>query len=238
MENIFKNIFNKKPNVEKRVKDDEQNKLAGQYRQNSIEHPHQPAGGRDLKTYESQLLFDKNELKGKRVLDLGAGPEVKIAKELKESEITSDVVSLSPDFAVEKHLKKAKESFPEGKFEFGLGQNMPFPDKSFDVVLASHIDEYLSREDFFKVIAEMARVLKDGGWAKIGPTVDIPGDWNAYESIRENQELFSSLTELHVDVTKELVSEMGLMSVKDGYGNRFETPFFNIVLKKKPNLNY
>ena len=64
----------------------------------TIEHRRQPSGGRGIATYEKQLMFDRKDLEGKKILDLGAGPEVKFAKELGESGINAEVISLSPDF--------------------------------------------------------------------------------------------------------------------------------------------
>jgi len=66
-----------------------------------------PPEGRDLSTYERELLFDKRELEGKVVLDLGAGLEAKFAKQLKEAGIKAEVISLSPDFIEEKYRTKS-----------------------------------------------------------------------------------------------------------------------------------
>ncbi len=104
------------------------------YSQGTIEHQKQPEGGRELSEYEKQLLFDRQELEEKAVLDLGTGPEAKLAKQLEESGVKAEVISMSPDFLQKEHRVKAKESFPEGNFVAGTGQALPFKDKSIERV--------------------------------------------------------------------------------------------------------
>jgi len=135
-----------------------------------------PPEGRDLSTYERELLFDKRELEGKVVLDLGAGLEAKFAKQLKEAGIKAEVISLSPDFIEEKYRTKSKESFPEGKFVAAIGQALPFKDESFDMIFAFYLIQHLTPGNFLRCAYEMARVLKKGGRAVIGPLIDNHDD--------------------------------------------------------------
>jgi SAM-dependent methyltransferase len=44
------------------------------------------------------------------------------------------------------------------------GGRLPFDDETFDLVLADHVLEHVSRTDAPAVAAEFARVLKPGGW--------------------------------------------------------------------------
>ena len=205
------------------------------FEKETIEHELQPKGGRELAAYEAQLQFDREDLKGKKVLDLGAGPELKFAKELKESGIDADVISLSPDFADEKYRKKAQRSFPEGKTITGVGQALPFQDESFDKIFAFHVDEHLSQGAFFGVVAEMARVLRGGGEAKLGPTLNIPGEWDSYQDILGNQELKKQLDRYGVEVIKDDIPETILpkVRIKDSYGSASYETRYNIVLRKK-----
>lgn len=204
------------------------------YDKGSIEHKLQPPGGRDLSSYETQLLFDRQELEGKKVLDLGAGPELKFAKELEISGIRADVTSLSPDFSETNYAEKAKESYPEGKLTAGVGQALPFQNESFDRIFAFHVDEHLSRPSFMGFISEMARVLKKDGEAKLGPTLNIPGEWNPYQAVLDDKDLSKSLLDYGVDVVQEPIPEniMPKTGIKDSYGNRFEESSYNIVLRK------
>ena len=55
---------------------------------------------------------------------------------------------------------------------------IPFPDKSFNVVLCSHVLEHVP--DDVKAIREMRRVVKDDGWALINVPAD-PDRWDVDE---------------------------------------------------------
>lgn len=208
------------------------------YIPNTIEHPQQPEGGRDLSMYERQLLFDRHELEGKKVLDLGAGPHLKFAVELVESGIDADVVSLSPDFSNQEHAQFAHGIHPEGKIVAGVGQALPFQNETFDRIFAFHVDEHLSKEMFFDVIREMGHVLKQGGQAKLGPTLNIPGEWDPYQAILNNELIMEELNECHVKVSKEPIPEEMIpeTKIKDSFGNAFYELSYNIVLNKDVSL--
>jgi ubiquinone/menaquinone biosynthesis C-methylase UbiE len=218
---------------------DPENNISEFWHKGTIEHQRQPLGGRGLSIYEKQLLFDRHELSGKKVLDLGAGPDVKFAKELKQSGIQADVVSLSPDFVDEKYLKEVKKSFPEGKFLAGLGQNLPFGDESFDKIFAFHVQEHISQEVLLKFVSEIARVLKRGGDAKIGPIINTPTELDYYKEILEDNELIKKLDAISVSVVKEQIPEAVINKIK--VQNRFSDSFYelsyNIVIKKAIDKN-
>ena len=72
-------------------------------------------GGRTIEDYEEMLMFNREEVRGKKVLDLGCGHKVRLAKSLNEEGITDQVISLSPDFIQEKYIESARKSFPEAK---------------------------------------------------------------------------------------------------------------------------
>lgn len=209
--------------------------IMSSFEKHTIEHQRQPEGGRELSIYEAQLQFDRKDLHGKRVLDLGAGPQLKFAQGLKDFGIKAEVTSLSPDFADEKHARKAQKSFPEGKMVAGVGQELPFKDSAFDKIFAFHLGEHLSREGFFQTITEMARVLSSGGEAKFGPTLNIPGEWDPYQAILGNQETKKRLDNYGVMVIKEDIPEtvMPKARIKDSFANVFHETSYNIVLRKK-----
>jgi len=54
----------------------------------------------------------------------------------------------------------------------GLGQDMPFKEESFDVVLMSHVTEHISNEDLTAITSEITRVLRVGGTAHISPLLN------------------------------------------------------------------
>ena len=76
----------------------DQDSYEGGWHRKSIVSDRQPEGGRGLDEYENILGFDRSEFQGKIVLDLGAGPELKFAKDLHEYDINATVTEFSPDF--------------------------------------------------------------------------------------------------------------------------------------------
>ncbi|HSX35102.1 MAG TPA: class I SAM-dependent methyltransferase, partial [Candidatus Saccharimonadales bacterium] len=144
----------------------------------TIVHQQQPEGGRGLDAYERQLGFTRDQLAGKRVLDLGSGPEAKLARTLTAEGITSLVVSLSPDYVFPKYsipLKAAGAPIPEGKpaesFVAGKGQQLPFVENAFDVVLGLHVAEHVSLADSIAILREVNRVTAPNGWVRYGALV-------------------------------------------------------------------
>lgn len=206
------------------------------YSKGTIEHLQQPEGGRNLEQYAAHLMFNKQELEGKDVLDLGAGPELKFARDLKEAGINARVVSLSPDFSKKKYAARASGKIPDASILAGIGQKLPFADTTFDRVFAFHVDEHLSSSRaFFSMIEEMARILRPGGEARFGPIVDIPSEWRGYEEILANQQLMEKLQSHNVEIKKELVPESIIpkQKIKDSYANAFYEPSYILIFKKK-----
>lgn len=86
------------------------------------------------------------------VLDLGAGAG--IVEQMNFRGKARKICGIDPDERVteNQYLDEAK---------VGLGENIPYPDGSFDVVFADNVLEHLDNPE--KVFAEVSRVLKPGG---------------------------------------------------------------------------
>ena len=122
-------------------------------------------------------LLDAAKVSGKMsILDVGCGPGYVSA--------AADERGASPiglDFSKEM-IAIAKRMFPRIEFREGDAQNLPFPDASFDRVVANFALLHLASPE--RACAEAARVLKPGGkfgfttWAKISenPFVKLVDD--------------------------------------------------------------
>lgn len=153
-----------------------------------------------METYERQLGFSREQLIGKRVLDLGGGPEAKLARELTAQGITSLVVSVSPDYSLPEHRKPLKASgkpIPKGHpaepFVAAKGQQLPFVDDSFDVVLGLHLAEHVTLGDNTEILREINRLTAPNGWARYGTLIDTY-DADIYGTATKNGELGMELT--------------------------------------------
>jgi SAM-dependent methyltransferase len=197
----------------------------------SIEHRIQPEGGRELDIYEQRLLFNRDELIGKTVLDLGAGPEAKLAAGLEEK--GAYVVSLSPDFMFRQHSHRVQDSFPEGRFAAGLAQALPFRTGTFDAVLALNVEEHLGEQAFTDAVTEMGRVLAPGGMARMGPIVDIPSEPRMAQTIRQQQKPHSVLATMRVAIDADIIPGRTMPKIKDGYGNAYYDLLQHVLVLRK-----
>lgn len=192
-------------------------------------------GGEDLQSYEKIFDFNRNELEGMVVLDLGAGLENKFANGLKEAGIDADIISVSPDYADEGAASNARRPHAPDPFfhpldaakqaikwklqigtEFrkthknlvaAIGQQLPFRDGSFEREYALHVFEHIpfslegeARQVF---LLEMARVLRPGGFAKVGPFLENNFPWILMEKFIRSLELQEKLKGLHVSIEKD-----------------------------------
>lgn len=128
-----------------------------------------------LLRYETELGFNRKELEGKTVLDLGSGAVENFSRELKKSGIKSNVISLNPDYLF-KEVREMAINKPDWqkKSVAAVAQELPFQDNSFDFVLAlNSISLYANprqnKEATRLWLNEIKRVLKSGGKAIISP---------------------------------------------------------------------
>lgn len=87
------------------------------------------------------------------MLDLGAGAG--IVSQMNFKGLAEKVCGVDPDPRVE-----SNPYIDEGRV--GLGQNIPYPDASFDIVFADNVLEHIDSPD--DVLSEIFRVLKPGGY--------------------------------------------------------------------------
>lgn len=95
---------------------------------------------------------------GERVLNIGVG-----VGQLERAALAkgTDIFSLDPG---ERSISALRENLGMGeRAKVGYSQAIPFPDKSFDTVVMSEVIEHLDEETGVATMAEVRRVLKDGG---------------------------------------------------------------------------
>lgn len=193
----------------------------------TIQHSRQPKGGRDLATYEARLLFGREELRGLTVLDFGSGPEVKFAREL-EAAVGARVISLSPDYGTKSHAKRAAAAYG-GWLVAGVGQALPLPDECMDRAFGLNVCEHLGQAAFGVCVKELARVLRPGGAARLGPVVDIPYEWDWLWATQAVDYGTMPVQVTRLEIPKEVLPPI---SVQDSWGHRFPESFYTLDVSK------
>lgn len=98
-----------------------------------------------------------------RVFDLGCGTgtfDVFIKKRIPQVEL----VGLDPDpKALARARKKAEREGIAIQFDHGFGDQLPYPDASFDRAISSFMFHHIPTEEKGKTLREVHRVLKPGG---------------------------------------------------------------------------
>ena len=109
-------------------------------------------------------------------------------------------------------------AIPPDNFRVSKVEEMPFPDKSFDVVLSSAVLHFAADERHFdRMLREMWRVLKPSGlfFARLASTISIE---DKVENIAERRYLLPDGSE------RFLVDEEMLISITENLGGTFVEP--------------
>src|SRR5260370_2611482 len=136
-----------------------------------------PAAGRDrfLPLYDLMTklmgadqarrgLLDKAQISpGYRVVDIGGGTG-SLLIQLKRLYPETDVVGLDPDpKALARARRKAARAAVSIHLDQGFGDELPYPENSFDRVLSSLMFHHIPTDEKEKTMRAIRRVLKPGG---------------------------------------------------------------------------
>jgi ubiquinone/menaquinone biosynthesis C-methylase UbiE len=96
---------------------------------------------------------------GDRVLDVGCGPGSNWPQ---WKRLESPAMVVGVDIS-ERMIEEARRRHPDGRFEVARIHELPFPDGSFDVVIASAVLHHIPDEHLPAAFAELHRVLDEHG---------------------------------------------------------------------------
>lgn len=136
-----------------------------------------------------QMIAGNNQ--GKTLLDIGAGPGIFVEPILRHG-YKAVLADAAPDM-----LAEAKRLYGEKDVSYieSDARNLPSADKSYDVITAMGLVEYLEADDAY--YQEMGRVLKDGG-SLIVTYPNVCSPWRFW-----NRLVLSILTPLRKLIGKE-----------------------------------
>jgi ubiquinone/menaquinone biosynthesis C-methylase UbiE len=125
---------------------------------------------RGFDAYSLALGLTLDDFTDKKVLDLGAGKEVQLSRDLVGKSLNTQIVEMSPDFIYSDIRRIARTSVPDATLLIGLGQSLPMRADSFDRIFGMHMMEHIDTDAvFLRLIQESIRVLKPNGKACFGP---------------------------------------------------------------------
>lgn len=181
----------------------------------STENTPTPDAGHGLEEYETKLGFNRKELEGLTVLDLGSGATEKLSRELKESGVNSNIISLNPDYIYEDIRNTATQSGWQGKSVAALAQELPFKNESFDAIIGLNsvsIYANISHPEALQAwLSEIARVLRSGGKALIGP---LGFTYNAEDEkrlVEQYEPFFIEIKKLGLSVNLETIQNQSYL---------------------------
>lgn len=134
-----------------------------------------------------RVLIELADLGALRALEVGCGTG-NLAILAKRLHPGADMVGIDPDLrALARANRKAGHAVPV-RFDHGYGQNLPYPDASFDRVLSALMLHHLDPEVKPRMLAEALRVLRPGGALYL---VDFGGRVTASDGVMARLQLRS-----------------------------------------------
>lgn len=168
--------------------------------------------------FVSETLFDKVDLKEKKILDVGSGPNIKLAEFVAKKQGMYVPLDIRADA-----LKEMKDGLANTETPFygvrGDVKSLPFADGTFDIVHQRFVLMNISPETRAKALGEILRVSKKD-------VLLLEYNWRTLKST-ESPEI--------IDRFRDLAFQMFAKFSTDPYmGEKFEQLFDEI----DPHLNY
>jgi len=118
-------------------------------------------------TIKSRLIARAHIQPGQRVLDLGCGTGT-LAIMMKRSNPGAQITGLDADEQILAIAgTKAEQAGVNLRLDLGLAYELPYPDRSFDIVVSSFVIHHLTSAEKVHAFREVRRVLQPGGWFHI-----------------------------------------------------------------------
>jgi SAM-dependent methyltransferase len=151
-----------------------------------------------------------------RVLDVGCGPGA-LTTELVRRLGSAAVTAVDPS---EQFVLAARERLPGVNVERAPAEHLPFPDQSFDVVMAQLVVHFMA--DPMAGLTEMARVTRSKGvvaacvWDHAGGRGPLGAFWEAAHALDPDVEDESDLAGAREGHLEELFEAAGLHEIEAG----------------------
>lgn len=139
-----------------------------------------PVQNRGWDEYAMHLNLNPENLKGKKILDIGAGTR-RFALEVEEGKIQAEVFSLEPSLSLPKEKINSKiqefiKKYPvstgvKEKTVAGVGDQIPFKNETFDLCVSEYsLPMHASTQEQVKsFFEEISRITKVGGEIRLYP---------------------------------------------------------------------
>jgi ubiquinone/menaquinone biosynthesis C-methylase UbiE len=119
--------------------------------------------GRERELRERMLSFAALQ-NGEAVLDVGCGTGTLAIAASRQIGATGSVTAIDASPAmIARANRKAAKAGARAAFQVAVAENLPFPDRRFDVVLSTLMLHHLPRSTRQQCAREITRVLKSGG---------------------------------------------------------------------------
>ncbi len=180
-------------------------------------------------------LMKRNELAPGKVAEIGACNGFRLGKISREH--ACECVAFEPS---EKAISNGKKKYPEVIFKGNIAAKLDAPDACFDIVIVYFVLHWVDRKTLLRSIAEIDRILMDGGYLILGD-FNVPfAQKRKYHHIKEKdvwtykQNYWDIFLETNL---YELIDSMEYCE-KSASASQEDIPRYCALMKKTVDLRY